>query len=75
MKKQAEGCYQITSVCKDDLRDTFRDNPKALKRINEMTENEMATLASKMADSYIEDCYWSDLKIIFKGIFLENETE
>jgi hypothetical protein len=68
--KKAEGFFEITSVCKDDLRETFKGNKEALKRIDKMTKADMKYLASKMADAYVEDCFWEDLKIIFESRFL-----
>jgi hypothetical protein len=71
-KDITEGFYPITSLSKDDLRGMFRGDRKALKRINEMTDDEMKTLASKMADDYCEQLYWSSLQILFESKFLDN---
>ena len=70
MTKQPEGFFPVTSVCKGDLRETFKGNKKALKRIDKMTKGDMKYLASKMADAYCNDGYWIDLKTIFEDRFL-----
>lgn len=69
--KKAEGFFPITSICKDDLRGTFKGNKEALKKIDEMDEGDMTHLASKMADSYCNCCYWESLEAQFESRFLE----
>lgn len=68
--KQAEGMFSVTSVCKDDLRDSFSGNKKVLKKIDELDETDMEYLASKLADDYCNQLYWQSLKIIFEDRFL-----
>lgn len=62
--------YTITSVCKDDLRGIFKDNTEALKRIEDMTDDEMEYLARKLADDYCNQLYWDSLRIIFEDRFM-----
>ncbi len=62
--------YPITSVCKDDLIQTFVDDSDAQEAIKEMDEGDMQTLASKMADDYCDQLYWDSLKVIFELKFM-----
>lgn len=62
--------FEITSICKFDLTEEFRDNKEALKIISEMDNKDMKYLASKMADSYCGCCFSSSLRVIFEERFL-----
>lgn len=70
-KKQAEGRYIITSVCKADLREHFEGNKEALARINELTNTEMMYLAAKMCDDYCNQLFWESMANIFRSRFME----
>lgn len=67
--------YEITSVSKEDIKSLFKEQGKLTKkvekRIDDMTDSEMTQLASKMADDYVNQLYWSSLEILFEDIFLE----
>jgi hypothetical protein len=74
-----ESHYQITSVCKGDLRYHYSRpgihfNQKALDRLKTMTKEEMTQLAELMADDYIEQLFWSSMGILFEDNFLKEET-
>ena len=66
--KQAEGYYEITAICKDDLGRSFENNKEALKRIDAMDEAEMTHLASKLADAYLNQGFWEDLRFFLRSI-------
>ena len=68
--KEREKLFPITSVCKDDLRAIFSDE-KTLKIINEMTTDDMMTLADKMADDYCNQLFSDSLRIIFTERFMK----
>lgn len=68
--KKAEGMFSVTSVCKDDLRGTFKGDKEALRKIDALDEGDMKYLASKMADSYCNCCYWDSLRINLGSRFL-----
>jgi len=61
--------YEVLSICKDDLREQFKDNPKALKKIDKMNGEDMEYFARKLGNVLTED-YWTYLKIIFEDRFL-----
>ena len=65
----------ITKVSKEDLKEAFKDNKKALKIIEEMDSDDLQRLAERMANDYIEQLYWDSLKIIFTEMFLEGKEE
>lgn len=69
MVAQAEGFYEVKSVCKDDVRSLFKDNPKALEKIDSLTDVDMNYLASKFGDALSEDAF-TILKIVFEERFL-----
>ncbi len=73
-----EGYFEITSVCKADLRYHFAKpgihyNQKALDRIETMTEEDMIDLAEFMANDYIEQLFWSSMGILFEDNFLSEK--
>jgi len=65
----------ITKVSKEDLKEAFKDNKKALKIIEEMDSDDLQRLAERMANDYIEQLYWDSLKAIFTEMFLEGKEE
>ena len=70
-----ESYFEITSVCKEDLRDHYSKpgiyfNQKALDRIETMTKEEMQELAHYMADDYCEQMFWTSMGILFEDNFL-----
>ncbi len=56
--------FEITSVCRRDLEENY--TPEQIAKV------EMARLASKMADAYCDNGFWTDLEIIV-DLFLEEE--
>lgn len=65
--------FPITSVCFDDIIFAFDDSEQLAgvkKRLQELDENDMKYLASKMANDYCEQLYWVSLKILFEEYFL-----
>lgn len=63
--------YPITSLHRDDLRNIFRNRetgevPAGIaRRINDLTDEDMRYLASKMADVFCNCCCWDALKELF----------
>ena len=49
--------FQVTSVCRDDLRGRGFD-------VSKVTDSELNQLASKLSDDYCEQMYWISLDII-----------
>lgn len=49
--------FSITSVCRADLEREGFD-------VTNVTDDTMSELASKMEDAYVEQNFWTDLKII-----------
>ena len=68
-KKQKE-FFEVLSVSRADLRQQFRKNPEALKRIRTMTDDEMKHLAGKFGDALM-NTYWDTLEIVFEEKFLK----
>lgn len=60
-----EKFYEITSICKDDLIASGFDK----KDIDELDDSQMTRLASKMANTYLENSYWIDLDILVTDLF------
>ena len=50
--------FTITRVCREDLAEIFGE------KANELSNDEMEWLASKMADDYIEQLYWTQIEIL-----------
>ena len=67
--------FEITSVSRDDLREYFKTDPEALKRVNAMTDEDMKFLAEQMADDYTEQLFWDSLRERFKERFLNEHEE
>lgn len=72
--------YPITSVCKEDIKQAFKDveNDELRlafidKRIEKMEDYQMEYLAKKMADDYCNQMFWDSLRIIFEDRFFEDE--
>lgn len=68
--------FNITSVCKDDLLsmydETDKDDKRAINKIKRMTPDEMTYLASKLAEDYCEQLFWSSLRQIFEDRILND---
>ena len=60
-KENTEKFYEITSTCKDDIRsmEYFTE-----EQIQSLDDRDMERIASKLANDYCEQLYWSSLKII-----------
>ncbi|MBF0397866.1 MAG: hypothetical protein HQK78_13890 [Desulfobacterales bacterium] len=68
--------YPITSVCKEDILNTFdeSDNFHSIKkRVYEMDDSEMQDLAREMADDYTGQLFWESLRTIFEERFLNTK--
>ena len=64
-RKNDEGDFIITSVCRDDL-------IKAGFSAEGITDEQMLELANKMAQTYLENSFWIDLRLTAEylgGIF------
>lgn len=68
MAKVNEPYYKITSMCKADMREVFKNQPENLKKVEQLTDAQMEYIASKMADDYINQLYWSSLEIITDNV-------
>jgi hypothetical protein len=55
--------FEITSVCRADLKEKFSEEDIAL-----LDDDDMRHLASKLADDYCEQLFWSSLQIIAEYI-------
>ena len=71
MNRKIGDSFIITTICKDDLRELFKDNPLALSTIDNMTDGEMEHFAGKMANDYLEQLYWSSARILFEEYYLK----
>lgn len=72
LHSKAEPSYPISYVCKDDIRECFKDNKKAISKINKMDEGDMQHLANKFGEALGADGqYYDILKIVFESRFLE----
>ncbi len=60
---RAEGMFILTSLSYEDLEGIFTE-----KEIKSLDEGDMINIAHKMANAYIENGYWDDLKIIAQDI-------
>lgn len=75
MKKKNKS-FVITSISKEDIEEAFIDRDgsddyeKICQTIDELDDVQMGWLASKLADDYINQLFWSSLKIIFEEEFL-----
>lgn len=65
--------YNITSVCKADLFEKFKNSKiVTVQDIENFTDHDMERIASKMSDAYCENGFWIDLEIITE-IYLEHK--
>ena len=62
--------FSITSVCREDLTEKFSQ-----EQIEKLDDFDMARLASKMADTYVENSFWIDLEILAEYILEEKEEQ
>jgi hypothetical protein len=52
--------FPITSICREDLKELgFTD-----EQIAQLTDEDMETIASKMADLYLDNGFWEDLQFV-----------
>ena len=51
--------FEITSVCKDDLRAFMAEED-----VDILTSDDMMRIADKLADDYCEQLFWDSLKMI-----------
>ena len=59
--------FNITSVCKADILSLIQDgrtNSFTEKDVLKLTESDMRRIASKLADDYCEQSFWTSLEII-----------
>jgi hypothetical protein len=78
-----ERSYQITALSKDDIRCLYDDleskKPERFRQIMELIDSmddiEMRDLACDMASDYLEQLFWSSLRILFEQNFLDNIDE
>jgi len=82
MKNENGEYFKVTSLHKNDLRDLVKndcygcdDSPERRKEvltiIDNLTDVEMKTLASKLSDDYCNQLYWSSLELTFASLYLE----
>ena len=68
MSKTKEKFYKITSTCKEDMREVFKNQPEQLKKIEQLTDAQMEYIAEKMASDYLNQLYWGSLEIITETV-------
>lgn len=81
--EEPERFYVITQLSKDDIRGMYDyledEKPERFRQIMElidsMDEIEMEDLARDMASDYLEQLYWTSLRILFEQNFLDNLDE
>jgi hypothetical protein len=69
-QKKWSKAFEITSVCRLDLKDKFNDVDVA-----KFTDDDMVRLASKMADAYLDNGFWEDMQIEAQEILDQKEGE
>lgn len=81
MKKDWNKFYNITSICKDDIIKAFEDikadELKLLsikKKVEYFDGRLMKWIASRMAEEYLECCYWDTLRAIVENYLLESKN-
>jgi hypothetical protein len=81
-KKDYSKPYNITSVCKGDLLGFEKQlkNGKIVskftkKQIDSLTDSDMERLASKLANDYCEQLFWSSLEILTEHILEAKKYE
>lgn len=62
--------FPITSLCREDLINPLVGFTK--EKAGKVSDEQMRRIASKLADDYCEQLFWSSLKII-AGIFIKEE--
>jgi len=67
-RKKQEPFYTVTRVCKDDMREVFKEDLEKLELIDKLTDDQMRYITQKLADDYINQLYWNSLKIIAKSV-------
>ena len=74
MKKE----FNITSVCRDDIvgmiensKDETINKVLFIRMANEITDEEMKWMASKLADGFCNCCFWGMLEDRFKQLIEE----
>ena len=60
--------FVITRLHRDDIKSLYGDHSPMQKIIDNLSYDDMTTIASKMADDYISQLYWSSLEIIFEAL-------
>jgi hypothetical protein len=58
--------FEITSVCREDLINEEVGFTK--KKAKNVSDEQMSRIASKMADDYCNQLFWSSLKIIAQDV-------
>jgi hypothetical protein len=68
--------FPVTFISREDIKECFDGvQDKALKQkiditIDNMSDSDMKKLASKLEDTYLDNGFWSDLRIVFEDCFL-----
>jgi len=63
--------FPLTSICRHDLRDINLTT----QEIESLDNEDMKRIASKLADAYLENGFWDDLKIIVEDILKDKDKE
>lgn len=69
------GFFKVTAVCRDDIWSCYEGSDEsekvheALKKLDDAT---MERIASKLADSFCDCCYWEALKHIFESRYYDD---
>lgn len=67
--KQLNKPFQITSVCRADICNISKKYPK--KFIESLDNGDMEHISNKMADAYLECCFWVALESLCDNLMRE----
>ena len=62
------GYFEVTSIHRDDLKEHFTP-----EEIAKLTDEDMSSIASDMAEAYCDGQFWDDLKNYTRRILDERE--
>ena len=74
-QNQRSKLFHITSVSRKDIIQVFDGDIEIKNIVKGMKNDEMERLASKLADDYCEQLFWSSLKTIFETVHLNSGKE
>lgn len=72
IEKYGEKFYEAVSLSKDDLLSVFKEDKKAIDKINKMTDDDFRYLADKYGEGLMDVAGWEE---ILKTAFISNYME